>query len=179
MQKKNQREVKFRKIIRLIVKNPEKGLRSFYNEYAKLITITAKSTSADRNKVDSIVNQVLITVWKNAKKLDNIKNPEGWLYVVTRNCAKHENSDRYDLPLLDQACSAPDAFIDLYNKDSFNYLISILNEKEQEIMILRFVENYTFQEIAEYLEKPLPSVTTIFYRAKDKIKLKLKEKDFE
>lgn len=179
MQKKNQREVKFRKIIRLIVKNPEKGLRCFYNEYAKLITITANSNSNDINNVDSIVNQVLITVWKNAKKLGNIKNPEGWLYVVTRNCAKHENSERYNLPLLEETCSAPDTFVDLYNKESFNYLISILSEKEQEIMILRFVENYTFQEIAEYLGKPLPSVTTIFYRAKDKIKVKLKEKGFE
>ena len=64
-------------------------------------------------------------------------------------------------------------------RDSFEYLIHTLKDDEQEIMILRFRKGYTFQDISDLQEKPLPTVTTTYYRALQKIKKVLKDKSYE
>ena len=54
-------------------------------------------------------------------------------------------------------------------------MISPLKDEEKELLLLKFVVGYTFQDIADSFEKPLPTITTTYYRALGKIKNFLKE----
>ena len=161
MQEKRSDRVKiFNKIIRLIVKNSEKGLEKFYNEYGKLIYSVAKGYCKTEDRVNSVVNSVLVKIWKKAKDLNDVYNPEGFMYTVTKNCAKDEMNEPWNLELNEQICSSEDSFIDIEEKDSFDYLVGKLKEHEQEILILRFRVGYTFQDISDIKEKPLATITT-------------------
>ena len=88
-------------------------------------------------------------------------------------------NEPWNLELNEQICSSEDSFIDIEEKDSFDYLVGKLKEHEQEILILRFRVGYTFQDIADIKEKPLATITTTYYRALEKLKILIESKNFE
>ena len=169
----------FIKIIRLVIKDPENGLNKFYNEYGKLIYFTARSVGCSQLQAESVVNKVLVKIWQKASNLFTIENPEGWVYVVAKNCAKDEINEIWHLELNEKICEAQDSYQEVFSKDNFEYLISPLKEEEKSLIVLKVVNRCTFQEIADGLGKPLATVTSIYYRALGKIKKLLKDENFE
>lgn len=179
MQKKNAEKEQFNKILRLIRKNAQKGLEVFYTEYGKLIYITAKSIGCSEEKANVVVNSVLIKIWRKANQITDIENPKAWIYTIAKNCAKDELGETWHLEFKEEICEAKDDLQEVIDKNSFEYLISPLKEEEKEIIILKNVTGYTFQDIADSLGKPLPTITSIYYRAIEKIKNFIKEEKFE
>ena len=119
-------------------------------------------------KADEIVDDVLVKIWKNADKLPKIKNPEGWLYSITVNCAKDKiKCEKQYVELFDLQ---EDGSVGDYPEDDFYNKISTLDETEQEIMILKFVDDLTFKKIAKAMGKPLSTITSVYYRALEKLK---------
>lgn len=170
MQRPNseRREV-FEDIIRLILVDKHLGSEKFYNQYAKMIFSIAKQVCKTDDKANSALNSVLVKVWRNADKLLEIKNPEGWIYRVTQNCAKDELKGKWHLELKENIVKCEDEISKLLDDMSFNEIISPLNEKERKIFTLRFVKGYTYQEIAEICNKPLATITSCIYRGTTKI----------
>ncbi|MBR2498750.1 MAG: sigma-70 family RNA polymerase sigma factor [Clostridia bacterium] len=170
MLKKNLEKQKFNKILRLIRKDAQKGLECFYEEYGRMIYLTAKNTGCSDEKANVVVNTVLIKIWRKAKELSEISNPKAWICTVTKNCARDELSEVWQLELKEEICATDDDFHKVIDKNGFEYLISPLKEIERELFILKFMGGYTFQDIANSFGKPLPTITTIYYRALEKIK---------
>ena len=179
MLKRNEEKVKFNKILRLIRKDPQKGLEYFYKEYGKLIYLTAKSCGCCHEKANVAVNSVLIKIWKKASQITDIENPKAWIYTVAKNCAKDEIGEVWHFELKEEICEAKDDFQKVIDNNGFEYLISPLKEEEKELFSLKFVTGCTFQDIANSFEKPLPTITTTYYRALEKIKIFLKQENCE
>lgn len=169
----------FYRIIKLVTKDSQAGLEKFYKEYGKLMFSVARSYCKSEDKVNSAINSVLIRIWKKAKDLNNVKNPEGFIYTVTMNCAKDEINERWNFELNENIVSDKDNYIEIEENDSFEYILSMLKENEREIFILRYRKGYNYREIAKILEKPLPTITTTYYRAIQKLKICAKDKNFE
>lgn len=169
-QNEEERKKQFKKLMKGIRRDPEKGLRRFYEVYAKIIQTTAQVICRSTDKANEVVNDVLVKIWKLAEKSEDIENPEGWVYIITVNTAKDAMRERYVFPLDENIVADKDKIQEVLDKDSFYWMIKDLSEIEQTIMIHKFVSQYTFQEIADELDKPLTTVTSIYYRALDKIK---------
>ncbi len=169
----------FKKIVRLIIKNSQEGLKLFYDEYGKMIYMTAKSVGCKHEQAEAVVNAVMSKVWRKRDDLFEIENPEGWIYVVAKNCAKDEINEVWCLELNDKICKAEDSFEEIDSNDNFERLISVLKFEERELITIRFVRGNSFQEIANMLEKPLATVTSTYYRALEKIKKFIKDKNYE
>lgn len=165
-QEKRQQE--FAEVMNKIIKNPEIGLQEFYQKYGRLMQITAQAF-CEKDIVNEVVNDVLIKVWKNARKIKDIKNPEGWIYTITANTAKSTFKRKHTFPLNENMMSDKNIINDVIEQDAFDMLIKNCTETERYIMIHKFVSKYTFQEIAEEIKKPLATVTSIYYRALKKI----------
>ena len=140
MQKNNERSDKFKEIIDLILNDKDKGTNLFYQEYIQIITIAVRSVNPDPDKVKSAINTVLITTWQNAKNLREIRNPEGWLYVVARNCAKKENTDRWDSELTEDMHPITNAFDKIEDDD-----LLILDGVEDEFIFSDGEKNNTIK----------------------------------
>lgn len=178
MQKNNSNSRKtFHKIIKLVIKDAEDGLCKFYNEYGKFIEFTAKIYGCKKADAESVVNKILIKIWEKRNNLFDIENPEGWIYTVTKNCAKDELNVTWNLELDENICKAEDCFENVYSKDNFEYLISPLNELEKAIMVMKFSKDSSFKDIAYAFEKPIATITSIYYRALEKIRIFFKDKE--
>jgi len=172
----------FKKLMKRIRRDPENGLRSFYEKYAKIITVAARIICKSEHRTNEVVSEVLIKIWKFAQKPSDIESPESWVYVVTANTAKDIMRRHFSvcahsavggdcvLSLDEKIISEGNEIQEVIDDHSFYWSIKDLSETEQTVMIYKFVLLYTFQEIADEMNKPLSSVTSIYYRALDKIR---------
>ena len=170
-----ERKKLFKRIIKEIRRDPEKGLRCFYDTYGKIIQITAQTICSSSDKANEVVNDVLVKIWKTAEIIVDIDNPEGWIYVITANTAKDSLRQRKLFPLNEDIAVDDSEVQEVIDRDSFNWIINDLSETEQMIMINKFASESTFQEIADELNKPLTTVTSIYYRALENVKKKLQD----
>lgn len=165
------------KAIRKIAQGKKGGLEDFYKMYGDMIFLTAISICHYEDKANEVLNTVLTKIWRLAESLQEKEVTEGWLYILTVNCAKNKLNERNTETLSDDIPSRVDEIQEMIDEDSFSYMIQFLSEIGQEVMRDKFVRNMTFEEIAEELDKPLSTVSSIYYRALDKIRENL-EKNF-
>ena len=180
MSKKLDRENKqmqFQELMAIIRRDPQKGLHLFYEEYGKIVQTTAQVICRSSDKVGEVIDDVFVKVWEYAKAGGKADNPEGWVYIVTANTAKLAMHDRQVLPLDENIAVAKDLIQEVIDEQSFYWMLEDLSEDEQIVMIHKFIARDTFQEIAEEFNKPLTTITSVYYRAFGKIKKKLEEKN--
>ena len=148
--------------------NNKIALEKLYNRYNKLVYGIAFSIL--KNKEDS--EDVVQTVFSKLYILEKDKLPTDkigtWLYTVTKNEAllllRKNNNDVgldtiYDL---EDENNEIDKFI---NKDSYNRLINGLNQREQEIVSLKILSNFTFKEIGELLGESANTIKWRYYKS--------------
>lgn len=167
----------FSEILKEIKRTPEQGLKRFYQNYGKIIRITAKAVCPSADIADGVINGVLIKVWRFSAMPKIVDNPSGWVYTVTLNVAKDTLKEKGFDTLSEDYPDPKDEIGRLIGEDYFAYMISGLSNEERRIMIAKFVEKLTFKEIAEELSKNLNTISAIYYRALEKIKNELEKKD--
>ncbi len=168
--------VKFNRIIGVIKEDTNKGTEIFFNEYAKLIKQFVYKLTRDEFVVNEILNDILIKVWLIAEKLDYIKNPFSWLCVVTKN------RTRDVLRRIKPTCELEDYIIgdrtdfqDGIEEYVFYELIEDLKLLEQEIVIKRLIEKYTFEELGVMFNMPKSTASSTYYRSLGKLRKKFKK----
>ena len=161
--------------MREIRENPNAGLEKFYNTYGKIVQITARTICRSIDQADIVINMVLVKIWQLSKEDVMIDNPEGWVYVITANTAKDVLREKSFLPLNDTVVDEKDEIQKLIDIDAFYSMIEVLSEKEQRLMIDKFIKKLTFREIAEMNDENINTVSTSYYRALKKVEKFLEE----
>lgn len=160
----------FNLLIRKIGKKQKEALKTFYDIYGQLIYITAQTTVKCSFKADEVVNDVLLKIWTLSPSLKKIDNPEGWLYSITKNCAKDKIKYEKNCQALFDIATSDTQIEQILDKDEFYNDIKTLNELEQQILIFKFLFDLTFEQIAFKLQKSIAYISTTYYRSLDKIK---------
>jgi len=171
--KNNNSTEKLHNLIKKIAKGKKGGLEEFYDAYGSMIYIAAMSACHSKEKADEVVNTVLIKIWKSAKRLQDHEINEGWLYITTINCAKDKLEEETWLPLEENRVDERNEIDEMIDRESFISMIGGLSKAEQELLIYKFVQKMTFEEIAQKLDRPLSTVSSTYYRSLEKIKEKL------
>ena len=166
MGKLNENELK--ELFIEIKHNNKIAFEKLYNRYNKIVYGIAFSIL--KNKEDS--EDAVQTVFSKLYVLEKDKLPTDkvgtWLYAVTKNEAllllRKNNNDVgldtiYDL---EDENNEIDKFI---NKDSYNRLVNGLNQKEQEIVSLKILSNFTFKEIGELLGESANTIKWRYYKS--------------
>lgn len=113
-------------------------------------------------------------------RLDKEKLPKekeaSWLYSITKNetlnflKSKKEEQDIEDVYYITDADKELNEIIE---KDTYNKIISRLNEKEQEIVSLKILSNLSFKEISQILNIPIGTVQWKYYKSLHTLKMLL------
>lgn len=168
----NQIKKQFYKLIKRIAAREVSALEIFYVQYGKLIYTAALVNTKSHQVADETVNDVLFKIWQLAPSLHKVKNPLGWLYVTSSNCAKDKIKNEKKIVEIFEIPDNDNEIERIAEDNEFYNEIAFLDDTEQQIMILRFVEDLSFDVISREIKKPLSTVTSIYYRALDKIKKK-------
>lgn len=149
-------------------------------QYIKRITNTSDIEAED------ILQDAFIKIWKNLNEFDSGLKFSSWIYRIVHNEAishwrKHKNVHQFlettliDKDLIDQMDQ--DIAFYMENELKERKVIAHLNAlpgKYKEILILRFFENLSYEEISDILKIPEGTVATRINRAKKELRRKWK-----
>jgi len=142
----------------------------------------AFSIIGNRYEAEDIVQEAIIKIWKRMNKFSEIDNKEAWVITIVRNLAidklrakkKKQTSDINDYFHLSDNAPSPD--IKLEQKDAVLKVAEImgsLQEMQREIITLRDIEGYTYQEIADIMDLKVDQVKVYLFRARKILREKL------
>ena len=164
-------------MLKRIAKNEKEAFEEFCIVYGKLIKTKAYDIVKKDFLAEEVINEVLFKVWLAAQTVSNIKNPPGWVFTITTNCAKDKiKGEKPYCEFVDMPCDD----INLYNmvdEDAFYNHISGLNETERDVLICKTIQGMTFNSIGKLKNMSPSSIASIYYRAFKKIKIQLEIKN--
>ena len=104
------------------------------------------------------------------------KNETSWIYSVTKNeTLNYFKSNRNNINLDDiyEIEDNNQEISKIIDQENYNRLISKLNDNEKEIISLKIISNFSFEEIGKILNMPTGTVKWRYYKAINTLKLLL------
>ena len=181
---------------RLIEKCKEYDKYSFmklYKMYEKYLYSLCFNYVQNPHDALDLVQEIYIKVFKNIDKFDTDMPFHPWIRkisvntclnftrtiknnVISMNASISDSDD--EITLEDTFLSKEDVLEDVINSETKNIIKRYLNEMQEEyrmVIILRYYEELSYNEIAEIIGKPLGTIKTEIYRAKAILKKKLEK----
>ncbi|HRI79145.1 MAG TPA: RNA polymerase sigma factor [Cyclobacteriaceae bacterium] len=138
--------------------------------------------SSDEAK--DVVQEVLIKVWNGRDQLDEIQNLEAWCMRITRNLSldRLRQQQRRVTDSIEKGAQVQHDALSPLERTEMNEsikrigeLMAVLPEKQRQIMHLRDIEGYSYQEIGEILEIDMSQVKVNLFRARNSVREKLQK----
>jgi RNA polymerase sigma-70 factor (ECF subfamily) len=138
----------------------------------------------NHQEAEDLTQTVFLKAWKGIGKYKKQNNPfSSWLYTIARNTIidywkkkKELNLDEGVSDILDDGSNV---LQEIENESDFQQImesIIVLTEDQQEIIILKFIEDLSNKEISEILSKNEDAVRQLQSRALKSLKNILEEK---
>jgi RNA polymerase sigma-70 factor, ECF subfamily len=124
----------------------------------------------DKVEADDIVQNVFLSFYKAIRRFDEKRPVLPYLYEIVKNELKmYYRRHKSTLSLDDRLVNLPAREIFSDSLEEAKDFLRPLPEVQQKIMLL-LTKGYSYQEIANYLNKPLNTVKTIIRRARLKLR---------
>jgi RNA polymerase sigma-70 factor (ECF subfamily) len=126
--------------------------------------------------VDDIAQEVFITVYRNLKNFRFESQFTTWLYRITVNkCKDHlrKISVRKIFVPIDDAEEKPGSFINVENEDISNIVTKAISKMPVKLrmpLVLKDIEGFSYQEIAETMKCEMGTVKSRIFRARERLK---------
>lgn len=140
----------------------------------------------NEEEAKDIVQEVFIRVWNGREKMHEVANWEAWCMRVTRNLSLdrlrflNRNATRpmeESFGLQHDALSPYETTEIGESMQKIARMIGSLPEKQRQIIHLRDVEGYSYQEICEILELDMNQVKVNLFRARTAVREKMTKID--
>ena len=121
-----------------------------------------------KNKEDAedILNESVVKALRSINSLRDPEKIKPWFYRIIANTALTHIKSRQKIVYLEyEDMENLDSVTDDYSNLNFNELIEKLDPKYKSIIVLRFFENMTIQEVASVLALNENTVKTRLYKA--------------
>jgi len=162
------------------VKKAKRGDQTAFTELVmdRKASLYRIAYSYTRNREDAF-DMVSDAIYKAFVSIRNLNEPSQfytWLTRIVINCAlNHNKTNRRmvftdnELPRESDESQDHEALIDLYNA------IDTLAEREKTIIILKYLEDMTLEQVAAVMQIPLGTVKTNLNRALKELRFEIKE----
>ena len=158
-------------------------LRAVVDRHASAVYRVARSIVHDPALADDVVQETMLTAWRKSPVPPGEEIPRAWLLRVARNTAiSMLRTRREDL-------HGPDTLPDGGTDDSATVrtvegraqldelweAMGHLDEDARALIVLKEVDDLSYEEIADALDLPLSTVKTRLFRARKALKDAMKE----
>jgi len=135
----------------------------------------------DEDEAKDIVQEAMIRVWNKREEMHTYLNMEAWCMRVVRNLSldrlksKQYNSDSLDNSYnLSYNGANPEQKTEIDNTmENIHNFIAKLPDKQRQIIQLRDIEGFSYQEIGEILNLDANNVKVNLFRARKSVREKL------
>jgi RNA polymerase sigma factor (sigma-70 family) len=136
----------------------------------------------NEEEAKDVVQEVLIKVWNGREQMSQIENWEAWCMRITRNLSldrirsmtrKQTEPIEVSYNLQHQSLTPYENAEARESMQRITQFIADLPDKQRQVMHLRDVEGYSYNEICDILEIDLNQVKVNLFRARNSVREKL------
>jgi RNA polymerase sigma-70 factor (ECF subfamily) len=164
----------------LLIQASEGDIQAFENIYSQtadfVYTVAFRITN-NREDAEDVTQEVFLKIYKNLKKFQFRSSFKTWLYRITVNTAINtyrrvskilRKKTNYDIAIKTQASIEPaQTVIEKEQKEVLlKSLLDLLNPDQRACLILREVEQLSYEEIAQILKININTVRSRLRRAR-------------
>jgi len=157
-----------------------KKYRQWVREYQDQAWTIARYILKDNQEAEDATQEAFVKLWNNQDNIDP-ERIKPWLMKVTRNGCLDRLRRRRDNVEFDESHMAGDVrgpMQDLGNQETGAWLkraIGGLKEPYRSLVVLRDVNQHSYEEVAGMLELSLSQVKTYLHRARKQLREQLSE----
>ena len=130
------------------------------------------------DETDDVLQEIFIKVYVHARGFDTRMSFSSWIYRIAHNEAvswlRKKKARLETVDLGDDECAtfltsmevARDSRESRLAKDEVSRVLAQMSEKYRTVLVLRYLEGKTYDEIGDILEVPGGTVATLLHRAK-------------
>jgi RNA polymerase sigma-70 factor, ECF subfamily len=154
-------------------------------EFGPAMYRVAQSIVGERTMAEDVVQEALLRAWQHIGDYRGDAPLKNWVLRITHNCAvsalrrrREEVRDPMVMGETEQAVGHIDTERTVAGRAAMDGLwvaLDTLDSVSRSIVVLREIERMTYEEIAEVLGLPLPTVKTRLFRARRTLSERLKE----
>jgi RNA polymerase sigma-70 factor, ECF subfamily len=151
----------------------------------KLLRYIVRISSASREDAEDILQDVFIKTYLNLNDFDPRLKFSSWIYRITHNqtiSALRKKNVRPTVYIEEEGAEHLAAKFDMHDaldrkfeREKINQILENMDEKYREVMVLRFLEEKDYLEIADILKKPLSTIGNLISRGKKIFQLKYQD----
>ncbi len=159
-----------------IKNNNNTAFEELYSKYSKLIYKIAYSILKNKSDAEDVMQLVFEKIYSMDKENLPTKNETSWIYSVTKNeTLNYFKSNRNNINLDDiyEIEDNNQEISKIIDQENYNRLVSKLNDNEKEIVSLKIISNFSFEEIGKILNMPTGTVKWRYYKAINTLRLLL------
>ena len=136
----------------------------------------------NEEEAKDIVQEVFIRVWNGREQMDEVQNWEAWCMRITRNLSldrirsmtrKQTQPIESSFNIHHDALTPHESTEARESMTRITQLIAGLPEKQRQVIHLRDVEGYSYNEICDILELDMNQVKVNLFRARNAVREKL------
>lgn len=164
-------------LVELSLQGDDIAFEYLFNRYSEAIRRLLLHRSASIEDTEDLLQETFIKVYINLQRYSPEYTFGQWIYTIARNTHIDFERRRQDDLSIDEkfsshaACtpSPEDNLINLQQRRQIESYISCLPEQYRQLFTMRFLEDYTYEEIAEKLNLPMGTVKTQIHRARERM----------
>jgi RNA polymerase sigma-70 factor (ECF subfamily) len=147
-----------------------------YREHASFVYRTALRITRNAEEAEDILQTIFLRLLRRESSPDLQKRPRAYLYRAAVNAAldaiqlRRNRSAYADISEIEASLHSPDSSSKEKLHQQLHKAISELNPTSAEILILRYMHNYSDAEIAKMLGKSRGVVAVSLYRARARLR---------
>ena len=187
---KNLNELTDDDLVKEVMENPD-SLKFLVDRYwEKLFWFVKRISYFPSEDIEDILQDVFIKIYKKINSFDDSYKFSTWAFQITRNTmidAIRKKSvrpqeigieqDDLKLILVETGASSEEKLIAKDQLREVERIISSLPLKYREVMVLKFLEEKSYEEIMDIVKKPKGTVASLLNRGKAMFLEKAQEKD--
>jgi RNA polymerase sigma-70 factor (ECF subfamily) len=140
----------------------------------------------DNEEAKDVVQEVFIKVWNGREQMSEIQNMEAWCMRITKNLSldrlrqqrrRPTDSLEKGMQISNTSLSPAESTELSESMKKISELMAQLPEKQRQVMHLRDIEGYSYNEISEILEIDMSQVKVSLFRARNAVRERLQKMD--
>ncbi|CDN43484.1 RNA polymerase sigma factor SigW [Paenibacillus sp. P22] len=180
-------------LIRLALKGDQRAFADLVGMYQDKLYHLAYRMLYNRQEAEDAVQETFLRVFRNMERYDESMKFSTWIYRITTNLAidrlrrrkpgfsldaevpEHDGLDGYSMFASEDA-SPEDEVLLSETQRIIRTAIETLPPKYKSVMVLRYLEDLSLQEISDVLDMPVTTIKTRVHRGREFLRKKLEHK---
>lgn len=179
----SQKDISDEELVSLALKKQDDFVYIVEKYQAPLLRYIRRLSNISLEEAEDILQAVFIKTYINLNGFDAKLKFSSWIYRIAHNEVisayrkRQARPEPHSLQLEDMQIKKLSACIDIHNelvlkerRDEIRRAITKLNIKYQEVIILKFIEDKDYKEIADIIKKPTGTVASRINKGKKELR---------